>query len=185
MTKRVVIPFLAAAAALMLAGCGDAVTITRSEATTGYTGSFYVQTSAQTGVNSVVVRNSSLPPQTVMDALQARYQSGQYKFGPGPNPADWNGYTVVLSFGGPVLGGQTLCQNLNAPQAGVPADRTEVVGQYCYGDRLVTEASGRTSAITNPQDPRLQELVGGVVAELFRNDSHIYHKSGGGGCGNC
>lgn len=179
MSKKVLISLLAATAVAALAGCED-VTITRSEINPGYTGSFYVQTQAQNGVNSVIVRNSPFPQQTVIDAAQSRYQSGQYKFGPGPNPPGWNGYTVVLSFGGPVMGGQTLCQNLNTPQAGVPSGRTEVVGQYCYGDRLVTEASGRSGAITNPQDPRLQELVGGVVAELFKNDDHIYHKSGGG-----
>src|SRR5215469_5401072 len=124
MIDRKVILFAVAATASTVAGC-DAVTITRSEITAGYTGSFYVQTQAQNGVNSVIVRNSPFPPQTVTEALQARYQSGQYKFGPGPNPPDWNGYTVVLSFGGPTMGGQTLCQNLNTPQAGVSADRTE------------------------------------------------------------
>lgn len=179
MSKKALIPVLAVTAASLLYGC-EAVTITRSESATGYTGDFYVQTQAQNGVNSVMVRNSPFPPQTVVDALQARYQSGQYKFGPGPNPPDWNGYTVVLSFGGPTLGGQTLCQNLNTPQVGVPSSRTEVVGEYCYGDRLVTEASGRAPPIAGPQDPNFQELVGGVVAELFKNDSHIYHKSGGG-----
>ncbi|HTY67975.1 MAG TPA: hypothetical protein VMH36_15075 [Alphaproteobacteria bacterium] len=179
MSKPSLIPILAVTASSLLYGC-DSVTVTRSEINPGYTGSFYVQTQAQSGVNSVIVRNSPFPPQTVVDALQSRYQSGQYKFGTGPNPADWNGYTVVLSFGGPTMGGQSLCQNLNTPQAGVPSGRTEVLGEYCYGDRLVTEASGRASAITDPQDPRFQELVGAVVTELFKNDYNIYHKSGGG-----
>jgi hypothetical protein len=184
MINRNAILVTLAAAASLLAGC-DNVTVTRSEISPGYTGSFYVQTQAQNGVNSVIVRNSPFPPDSIIDALHARYQSGQYKFGPGPNPPDWNGYTVVLSFGGPTLGGQTLCQNLNTPQASVSASQTEVVGEYCYGDRLVTEASARASTITSPQDPRFQELVGGVVAELFKNDYNIYHKSGGHGCGNC
>ena len=180
MSQKVLIALMTATAVSGLAGC-EAVTVTRSEINPGYTGSFYVQTQAQNGVNSVIVRNSSIPPQNLVEALQARYQSGQYKFAPGPNPPDWNGYTVVLSFGGPMIGGQNLCQNLNAPQIGVPADRTELLGEYCYGDRMVTEAIGRAPAITGPQDPRLQELAGGVVSELFKNDYNIYHKSGGGG----
>ncbi len=178
-TKTVAI--LAATTASLLAACtSDGVTVTRSEITPGYTGAFYVQTQAQSGVNSVIVRNSPVPPQAVVDALQNRYQSGQYKFALGPNPPDWNGYTVVISFGGPTLGSQSLCQNMNAPRAGVPADRTEVVGDYCYGDRQVTEASGRAPHIAGPQDPRFQELLGGVVAELFRNEQHIYERGGGG-----
>ncbi|MBV8538794.1 MAG: hypothetical protein JO128_24565 [Alphaproteobacteria bacterium] len=181
MSSKVLSTLLAATAVSMVAACSsDGVTVTRSEVSPGYTGSFYVQTQAQNGVNSVIVRNSPVPPQDVVDALQARYQSGQYKFAPGPNPPGWNGYTVVLSFGGPTLGSQSLCQNMNAPQAGVPTDRTEVVGDYCYGDRQVTEASARAPHIAGSQDPRFQELVGGVVAELFTNDYNIYHKSGGG-----
>lgn len=184
MRAKTLVPGLAAlaAAATVLASC-DAVTVTRSE-TSDYTGSFYVQTTAQNGVNSVIVRNSPVPPQAVVDALQARYQSGQYKFGPGPNPPGWNGYTVVLSFGGPTIGGQTLCQNLNAPQLGAPADRTEVLGEYCYGDRMVTQVLGRAPRLSGPQDPRLQQLAGDMVAELFRNDYNIYHKSGGNGTPN-
>ncbi len=181
MSSRFLSTVLATTAVSMLAACSsDGVTVTRSEVSPGYTGAFYVQTQAQNGVNSVLVRNSPVPPQDVVDALQARYQSGQYKFAPGPNPPGWNGYTVVLSFGGPTLGSQSLCQNMNAPQAGVPADRTEVVGDYCYGDREVTEASGRAPHIAGPQDPRFQELIGDVVAELLRNEEHIYEHGGGG-----
>jgi hypothetical protein len=183
MSKKVLMPFVALTAASMLAGC-DAVTVTRSESATSYTGSMYVQTTAQNGINSVLVRNSPFPPQAVVDALQARYQSGQYKFAPGPNPPGWNGYTVVLSFGGPPIGTQNLCQNMNAPQVGVPSDRTEVLGEYCYGDRLVTEAIGRAPALSGPQDPRFQQLAGDIVAELFKNDYNIYHKSGGAGTPN-
>lgn len=160
-----------------LAGCSD-VTVVRSRVTPGYTGAFYVQTSAQNGTNSVLVRNSPVPPEAVIEALRARYQGNQYRFAPGPNPPDWNGYTVVLSFGGPVIGGQDLCQNMNAPQVQPPPDRTHVVGNYCYGDRLVTAATGRAPRITDPQDPNLRALIGGVVAELFTNEQQRFPRGG-------
>lgn len=164
--------------AASLAGCvTDGVVVNRSPVTPGYTGDLYVQSSAQNGVNSVVVRNSPVPPEAVLDALRQRYQSNQYRFALSPNPPGWNGYTVVLSFGGPVIGNETLCQNLNAPRVAV-SEGTAVVGDYCYGNRTVTEATGQSREITGPQDPILRALVGDVVAELFTNEQQPPHGGG-------
>lgn len=171
----------AATAVIMLAGCGSGVTVVRSPLAANYTGAFYVQTSAQNGTNAVLVRNSPVPPEAVVAALQARYQGNQYRFAPAPNPPDWNGYTVVLSFGGPVIGNQNLCQNLNAAQVQPSPAQTQVVGNYCYGDRLVTAATGRAPRITGPDDPRFQDLVGSVVAELFTNEQQRFPRGGIGG----
>lgn len=172
--------FGAALAAAGLAACDDGVTVERSPLASNYTGAFYVQTSAQNGTNSVLVRNSPVPPEAVVDALRARYQGNQYRFAPGPNPPDWNGYTIVLSFGGPAIGSQNLCENMNAPQVQPPPNETEVVGDYCYGNRLITEAIGRSPRITGPQDPHFRELIGDVVAELFTNEQERYPGHGGG-----
>jgi hypothetical protein len=170
---------MAAVAAAALAGCSDGVTVVRSPLASNYTGAFYVQTSAQNGTNLVLVRNSPVPPEAVVEALQARYQGNQYRFALGPNPPDWNGYTVLLSFGGPAIGSQSLCENMNAPQVQPSPDRTEVVGDYCYGNRLVTEAIGRAPRITGPQDPHFRDLMGAVVAELFTNEQQRYPGRGG------
>lgn len=169
----------AAVAAATLVGCSsDGVTVNRSAVAPGYSGALYVQTSAANGTNSVLVRNSPVPAEAVVDALRGRYQSNQYRFALGPNPPDWNGYTLVLSFGGPTLGSQSLCQNMAAPQLQPPSDRTEVVGDYCYGNRLVSEATGQAPAISGPQDPRLHQLVGDVVAELFTNNPQPFQDQG-------
>jgi hypothetical protein len=171
--------FAAGVMAAGLAGCvSDGVMVNRTPISAGFTGDLYVQTSAQNGTNAVVVRNSPVPPEAVVEALRQRYQSGQYRFALGPNPPGWNGYTVVLSFGGPVIGNETLCQNPNAPQAPVSAG-TAVVGDYCYSNRTVTEATGQSRAITGPQDPLLSALVGDVAAELFTNEQQPPHGGGG------
>jgi len=149
-----------------VAGCSDTVMVNRSEVAGGYTGAFYVQTSAQNGSNAVVVRNSPFPDAVVVDALRARYQSSQYRFTSGP-AADWNGYTVVLGFGTAPVGNQNLCRNPNLPLVASTADATTLFGEYCYGNILVTEAEGRTAAVSGPDDPKLNKLIGDVVAELF------------------
>ena len=168
-----------AVATTALVGCSsDGVAVNRSTEASNYTGAFYVQSQAQNGTNSVIVRNSPVPPPDVVAALRDRYHGNQYRFAPGPTPPDWNGYTVVLSFGGPTLGNQNLCENMNAPQLQPPTDQTEVVGAYCYGNRLITEATGRAPQISGPQDPRFRQLMGDVVAQLFTNEQQPYPGQG-------
>ena len=152
-------------AAIGLGGC-DGVVVNRSEIAGGYTGYLYAQTQAAGGVNGLVVRNSPFPPEAVLAALQARYQSNQYRFALGPSP-EWNGYTVIIAFGGAPVGGQNLCQNPALPSGPVLSDTTSVIADYCYGTTLVSEATGWTSAVSSPNDARFQRLVGDVVAELF------------------
>jgi hypothetical protein len=171
-----------AGVALLAVGCSDAVVVNRSEINPGYTGEFYVQTQAQNGVNAVVLRNSPFPPDTVVSAIQSRYQSNQYRFAPGPTPEGWNGYTVVLGFGGPTIGNQNLCQNPNLPMRLPSAGETSVIGDYCYGNILISEAQGWTGAVAGPDDPRFSKLMGSVVAELFA-DRRRYGKHGSGGTG--
>lgn len=158
------------AAGLALTACGGVTTV-RLKGGSDYSAGAYVQTSAQNGTNAVVVRNSPFPPDAVVAALRARYQSNQYRFALG-TPTDWNGYTVVLGFGLPPVGGQNLCNNPDLPQAPAPAGVTALLANYCYGNRLVTEALGRVEGVTGPDDPRLRDLIGQVIAELFANDEY-------------
>lgn len=154
------------AAVLAIAGCGGVV-VNRSEIAGGYTGSLYTQSQAAGGTNAVTVRNAPFPPEAILNALRARFQGDQYRFGLGPPPAEWNGYTIVLGFGGAPVGIQNLCQNPDVPLRTTLAGRTDLIGDYCYGNILVTEATGWTGAVTGPDDPRFQHLVGDVVTELF------------------
>ena len=168
-----------AAGPWMLSACGvGGVTTVRMEGASNYSAAFYVQTGAQNGTNSVVIRNSPFPPDAVLAALRARYQSNQYRFALG-TPADWNGYTVILGFGQPPLGGQTLCGNPDLPQAPASPGVLELLADYCYGRRLVTEALGRAPGVSGPDDPRFRELVGQTVAELFTNEVFAYRSGSG------
>jgi len=151
-------------AVLAVAACGDMVAVKRSEIAGGYTGWVWIQTLAQTGTNAVVVRNNPFPDSVVLAALRARYSGGQYRFDLG-RPADWNGYTVVIGFGRPGVGIGDLCRGQPLQPAGT--NETAVTAAYCHGDVLLTEAQGWTRAITSPDDPRVEELIGGVIAELL------------------
>lgn len=163
-TAKRLLSLIAGASVLALGAC-DGVAVSRSENMT-YTGAQYVQTQAQAGTNAVVVRNGPFADDAVLAALHDRYQSDQYRFGLG-QPAGWNGYTLVLGFGGVPVGNQNLCENPNLPLSAPSVGRTALVGDYCYGTRLVSEATGWTGAVSGPRDPRFQNLVGDVVAELF------------------
>lgn len=157
-----------AAAGWALAGCDSGVFVNRSEIAGGYTGFLYVQQQAAGGVNAVAVRNSPFPPQAVLAALRARYTGDQYRFDLAPPAGEWNGYTVVIGFGSAPAGVQNLCQNPNLPPPQQRAGVTNVIGEYCYGAILVSEATGwTTSPISSPQDPRFEKIIGAVVAELF------------------
>ena len=157
------------AGAVALSSCvGDGVTTVRSEGVTTYSAGLYVQSVAQSGTNAVVVRNSAYPPEAVLDALRARYRGGQYRFALG-TPSDWNGYTVVIAFGGPPVGNKNLCENATQLQF-APSAGTALVADYCYGNRLITEVQGRAPPVSGPDDPRFRELIGQTIAELFTND---------------
>lgn len=177
MTKRL-FSCIAAIATVALTAC-DGVFVNRSEGASVYTGYLYAQSQAAGGTNAVMVRNSPFPPEAVVTALQDRYQGDQYRFGLGASPADWNGYTVVLAFGGAPVGNQNLCQNPNLPLPVAASGRTAVIGEYCVGNLLVSEASGWTSAVNDPQDQRFKNLIGDVVAELFSYQAR-YDKHGSG-----
>ena len=158
------------AGAVALSACsGDGVTTVRSKGGATYSAGLYVQSLAQNGTNAVVVRNSPFPEEAVIEALRARYPGGQYRFAPG-TPQGWNGYTVIIGFGGPPIGNQNLCQNPNQEQPSLPA-RTTLVANYCYGNRLLTEVVSRGPAVAGPDDPRFRELIGQSIAELFTNDT--------------
>lgn len=167
-------------AVAMLSACSDGVTVNRSEVAGGYSGMLYTQSQAAGGTNAVVVRNDPFPDAAVLTALRSRYQSDQYRFGLGPSPENWNGYTLVFGFGGAPIGNQNLCQNPNLPLRPTAASETSIVGDYCYGAILITEAQGWTSAVNDPNDPRFQKLVGDVTAELFAYRLHIGHQGSGG-----
>jgi hypothetical protein len=156
--------------AIALPSCaGDGVTTVRSRTAGTYSAGLYVQSLAQNGTNSVMVRNSPFPAEAVLAALRARYEGGQYRFALG-TPPDWNGYTVIIAFGGPPVGSQNLCVNPNQPQSTTSAG-SEVVADYCYGSRLVTEVVSRGPAVSGPDDPRFRELIGQSIAELFTNET--------------
>ena len=156
------------AAALALSAC-TGVTTVRSEGGTTYSAGLYVQSAAQNGTNAVVLRNSPFPADAVLAALRDRYQGDQYRFALG-TPPDWNGYTVILGFGGPPVGAQNLCANPDQPQAAAPAGRVELVADYCYGRQLVTEVLSRSPGVSGPEDPRFRELIGQSIAELFTDE---------------
>ncbi|MBV8535297.1 MAG: hypothetical protein JO128_06885 [Alphaproteobacteria bacterium] len=177
MTQRL-LSCVAGTAALALAACDGAV-VNRSEGASVYTGYLYAQSQAADGTNAVVVRNSPFAPDVVVRALQDRYRGDQYRFALGPSPAGWNGYTVILAFGGAPVGNQNLCQNPNLPLPVTASGRTALIGEYCVGSILVSEATGWTSAVNGPEDPRFKNLVGDVVAELFSYQAR-YDKHGSG-----
>jgi len=156
-------------AALSLVGCGSGVWVNRSEGVNTYTADFYVQTLAQNGTNAVMIRNNPFGPQgeeAALAALRNRYASGQYRFALGPTAGDWNGYTVVLAFG-PAVGVRNPCAD--QPLTGNQPGTTVLRGDYCYGDRIVSEAIGYAGTVSGPNDPQYAQLVAEVVAELFTN----------------
>ncbi len=171
MTKRVVAA-VGAAALLVRAACDGAVTVVRSRGGTTYAED--AQTVAALGVNAVVVRNSPVPPQAVLEALQARYSGNQYRFVLAPDGGGWTGYTVIIGFGQPPVGARNQCADRDIALPPAPAGTTVITGDYCFNDRVIAEAVGRSPAISGAGDPHLRALVGDVVAELFAQP----HRSG-------
>jgi len=157
-------------ACLLLAACDSGVWINRSEGVNTYTADYYVQTLAANGTNSIVFRNNPFGREGAeagLAALRDRYASGQYRFALGPTASDWNGYTVVFVFGRTV-GNRNPCQ-VDQPPAVVQSDASVLKADYCYGDRIVSEAIAYSGTIGGANDPRYGQMVAEVVAELFQN----------------
>jgi hypothetical protein len=155
-----------------LSGCGDAVVVNRSEGVSTYNADTYVQSLAQNGTNGVVVVNDPYGPagdQAIVTALQSRYASSQYRFALGTTAPDWNGYTIVLGFGEPI-GSQTQCTTV-APSrtTGLFSGQTLIIADYCYGTRVVSEATGYARHLSGPDDPVLGKLAAAVFAEMVIN----------------
>lgn len=159
---------IAGAVVLTLVACHGGVSVMRSRDGSNFSEAVWIQTVPANGTNAVVVRNSPFPAQTVVSAVQGRYASGQYRFAPAPVGGDWNGFTVIIGFGGLPVGSRTQCDGPEIGLSPTPAGETMIVGDYCYGDRTISEAVGRSPAIGDSSDPRLADLVGGVVGELLR-----------------
>lgn len=154
-----------------LSGCGDAVVVNRSESVSTYNADTYIQSLAQNGTNGVVVLNDPFGPagdQAIVTALQSRYASGQYRFALGTNAPDWNGYTIVFGFGEPV-GNQTQCTAPALRRTAGFSGQMLVIGDYCYGTRVVSEATGYTRTLRGPDDPLLGKLAAEVFAEMVIN----------------
>lgn len=179
MTERLRIAGCAVALTCLL-GCSDAVIVNRSEGVSTYNAETYIQTLAQNGTNGVVVLNDPFGPagdQAIVTALQSRYTSGQYRFALGTKAPDWNGYTIVFGFGEPV-GNQTQCTAPSLSRTTGLSGQTLIIGDYCYGTRVVSEASGYTRALSGPADPLLGKLAADVFAEMVINQQP--RGSGGG-----
>ncbi len=159
------------AALLALAACEGAVTVVHSRGGTTYTED--AQTIAAQGVNAVVVRDSPVPPQAVLEALRARYSGNQYRFVLAPADRGWNGYTVIIGFGQPPIGARNQCAVRDIALPPAPAGVTVITGDYCFNDRVIAEAVGRSPAISGADDPHLRALVGAVVAELFAQPHRV------------
>ncbi len=150
-----------------LTACSDGVMIEKIEST-GYTGDFYVQSTAAGGVNAVLVRNNPYSDADVLAALRERYQGDQYRFALGQTPEGWNGYTVTIVFGDTPANIQNPCQP-QPPVRLAPGEMSAVAG-YCYGPKAVSEAVGRVpSGVSGPSDPRFKALIGDLVGEIFIN----------------
>jgi hypothetical protein len=145
--------------------------VNRSEGISTYNAETYIQSLAQNGTNGVVVLNDpfgTAGDEAIVAALRSRYSSGQYRFALGTSAPGWNGYTIVFGFGEPV-GNQTQCTAAEASRTTGFSGQTLLIGDYCYGTRVVSEATGYTRALSGPEDPLLAKLAADVFAEMVIN----------------
>ncbi len=161
---------LALGAALALGACTYGITTYRSEAAGNPSMQIYAPYAALNGTNLAVILGNPFPAdktnEGVLAVMRVRNPMQRYRFALVPTP-DWNGYSVILGFGEPPIGNQSLCQNPALPLRPMPAGRTALMADLCYGPLLITEATGHTATVGGPDDPRFGDLVGGVLEELF------------------
>ena len=152
-----------------LAGCADASIVHYSYYNSAYSPG-QVDLAAASGQSLAVIRNNPFPEDSdnrgVVAAMQARNLGPKMYFAQVERPDDKYGYKVILDFGGE-RGGYDQCTATPSPAA---AKRTDgpisVLGTFCVGNVLLTDALGSIGGATGPDDPRFQRLVGDIMVAL-------------------
>jgi hypothetical protein len=84
-----------------------------------------------------------------------------------PRPDDLYGYKVILDFGGQRGSYYDQCAQPPTPAAFKPPEgRISVLGTFCVGNVLLTDALGSIGGASGPDDPRFQQLIGDVMVAL-------------------
>jgi hypothetical protein len=163
---------LALAAALAVGGCSNS----------GFTyGSYYdsrydythVNLAASDGPVPVQIKGNPLPvpPAQFADGLLAAMQEKNFpprlRFTTAAPEKRSYDYRVVMAFGDPPVGYNDLCKTPDVPIAPAAQGRVDAKAFFCYGDLILTYASGSLSGVTSPQDPRFERFITQVVLELF------------------
>ncbi len=157
------------AASLALAACDGPRVYKSSYA--GHASAPFIDSLVAQGTNATIIRNNPFPNDpdnaAVFRAIKATYAGGRYKFVLGQPASDWNGYTMVVTFGDNILGSTDSCKNPNPPLRPGSADRISVIIEYCIGPALITQVRGNRATVSGPQDPLFGRLLDDMVADLF------------------
>lgn len=82
---------------------------------------------------------------------------------PGPRAVD---YALIVVFGQPRLGANSLCADHDAPFAIEP--RLNATAAFCIGSRMVSSARGRSfEQIKGPEDPAFAAFLQGLADALL------------------
>ncbi len=104
----------------------------------------------------------------VADYLYGATRSVPVKFALRPEGTGSAPYHVVMVFNGPAgATSDQACAQRVAPAAGQSSDAIYVLAAFCTGDLALSEAGGRASGITGPDDPKFRSLVRQVAYSLI------------------
>lgn len=151
-----------------LAGCDGVSTISSSYYNSTYSPS-HVDLAAANNPSQAIVRGNPFANDrdnsAVIAAMQGRNFGPKMYFSPTPRAGDKYGYKVILSFG------EKISRNYQCGPDGVagipaPAGTVSLVGTFCIGDIVLTDAVGTVSGVTGPDDPRFRRLIGDVMVAL-------------------
>ena len=151
-----------------LAGCDGVSTISSSYYNSTYSPS-HVVLAAANNPSQATIRGNPFPNDrdnsAVIAAMQGRNYGPKMYFSPTPRADDKYGYRVILSFG------EKISRNYQCGATGptgtpAPAGTVALVGTFCVGDIVLTDAVGTVSGVTGPDDPKFRRLIGDVMVAL-------------------
>jgi hypothetical protein len=160
---------LVLASSLVLAGCGGPQ-VYGMYYNSGYTPD-HPMLAASDGPALAIIRANPFPDdrdnEKVLAAMQARNPGPKVFFRQTSRVEARYDYRVIMTFASSGVGVTNPCLDTQPLPAAGRAPRTELRADFCIGNSWLSESRGTVEGVERADDPRLNRLIGDMIAMLM------------------
>jgi hypothetical protein len=160
---------LVLASSLVLAGCGGPQ-VYGMYYNSGYAPS-HPMLAASDGEALAIIRANPFPDDRdnakVLAAMQARNPGPKVFFRQTSRVEARYDYKVIMTFASSGVGVTNPCLDTQPLPAAARAERTDLRADFCIGNSWLSETRGSVQGVERADDPRLNRLIGDMIAQLM------------------